>query len=146
MANLAVEAARVRRREHQAQEFSSTEYFINEVSDKIHMTLEQRMRVAVEYLRTKVTKNISIPVERDMLGNVTQRSLPGEYPRMETRMLQKTIFGETVVKSKHSIQGYLGTPMWYAIPLELEMNRSFLLRTFNEELGRVKRILTGPIV
>ena len=148
--NQAVLDAQARRQASQGASASNIEWYIKEVSNKITMTLEQRMRIAVEYLRSKTVKNISIPVVMGVgpLGGkvVIERSKPGEYPRAETTMLMKTLFGEVVKNVNGSISGYVGTPMHYAIPLELELDRSFLLRTFVEEKSRITRLLTGPIV
>jgi hypothetical protein len=125
-----------------------TEWFIKEVSDKIEMTLLQRVRLATEFLKNKVVLNISIPVERGIGRGgrvvVTKRSKAGEFPRAETTQLMKTIFRDTR-SGRGWAEGYCGTPIDYGVRLELKMNRSFLVRTLREEIGTVRRILLGPI-
>lgn len=146
--NQAVLDARARRPQAGAQDAINIEWYIKNVSDKVTMTMRQRMQVTLEYLRSKVVKNISLPVGYSISKTgrkyVSQRSVPGEYPRAETTMLMKTVF--TDIKEKGGqINGYIGSPMDYAIPLELEMDRSFLVRTLNEERSTITRLLTGPI-
>lgn len=147
--NKAVLAARARRKNAGAQNAENIEWFIEEVSNKIAMTLEQRMRIAVEYLRTKVVKNISRPVTIKIGPKggkiVTDRSKPGEFPKAETTMLMKTVFQDVKTHQDGSVSGYVGTPLDYGLTLETEMDRSFLIRTLNEERGTVTRLLTGPI-
>lgn len=145
--NAAVLSARARRDSSQAVSASNIEWYIKEVSDKITMTLERRMQVTVEYLRSKVVKNISKPVDivvGPKGGKNIVRSKPGEFPRADTTMLMKTVFGD-VKKTKTGVSGYLGTPMSYGPTLELEMERQFLTRTLYEEKPTVVRLLTGPI-
>lgn len=76
---------------------------------------------------------------------ISDRSKPGEYPKADTVQLLKTIFTDVVEIEPRCWAGYVGTPLMYGVVLELKMNRSFLLRTLNEERSKVMRILSGPI-
>jgi hypothetical protein len=147
--------AAIRRREKAAYRTAYTEWFINEVSDKVELTLSRRVRLATEFLKNKVVLNISIPVEKERMrvgkkGQrryrmvVTKRSKPGEFPRAETAQLMRTIF-RTSKTGRGWSEGYVGSPLDYSLRLELKLNRSFLVRTLREELGTVRRILSGPI-
>ena len=147
MPNEAVIAARQRRAANSHKDLTRIDWYIENVSDKIAMTMKQRMGIVLEYLLTRTKKNISIPVQivvGPRGGQHVERSKPGEFPRLDTTMLQKTLFTD-IKEDEKGIHGYLGTPMEYALPLELDMDRSFLRRTLNEERGRITKILTGPI-
>ena len=148
MPNQAVVAARQRRASRSGSDDVRIDWYIENVSNKIKMTLKQRMGIALEHLLSKTKKNISQPVT---VGTgprggrvVTDRSVPGEFPKLEYGMLQKTLFTD-IQEDKNNINGYLGSPLPYSIPLEMDLNRSFLRRTLNEEQSRITRILTGPI-
>lgn len=145
----AVVAARDRRESSAAARAVRFQWFIREVSDKVAMTLEQRMRVATNYLISKVVQNISRPVTKSKGprgGNVvTDRSKPGEYPKAETTQLMKTIFGDVRNLGDGNVEGYVGTPLDYGLILETKMDRSFLVRSLNENRDDIARILTGPI-
>jgi hypothetical protein len=144
-------AARARREARAGQGDVRIEWFIKEVSNKVRMSMKQRVRIASELLRSKVTKNISTPVVKEKGARgvtiVTERSEKGEFPRADTTQLMKTIFHTVVETSKGVFDGYVGTPLDYGLILEVSerLDRSFLLRTFNQERGRVDRILRGPI-
>ena len=147
----AVKAARGRRATRAGQEAVRIEWFIKNVSDKVEMSMEQRVKTATEFLRSKVVKNISKPVVKmgGRLGGtiVTERSKPGEFPRADTTQLMKTIFGITT-KNRGVFDGYVGTPLDYGLVLEISkpLNRSYLLRTFQEERSKITKILTGPLI
>lgn len=64
----AVLAARSRRTARAGRESDRTQWFVNEVSDKISLTLRSRVRLATEFVKTKIVKNISIPVGRKEVG------------------------------------------------------------------------------
>lgn len=144
----AVLAARARRQGGALQKVARIEWFIEEVSDKIRMTLAKRVKVATELVKSKVISNISTPVTKGAGPRggyvVIDRSKPGEFPRAETTQLMKTIFSD-VVESPNKTVGYVGTPLDYGLILELRMRRQFLTRTLREEQDSVRRILTGPI-
>lgn len=70
------------------------------------------------------------------------RSKPGEFPRADTTLLLKSIFlegpewtGETTVECR------VGMPLDYGVRLELQMQRSFLVRTLNEEWGQLQHVI-----
>lgn len=144
----AVLAARARRQQQGAARTSRIEWFIDEVSDKIEMTLEQRVRLATQLVKDKVIRNISRPVTKGTGPRggrvVTDRSVPGEFPKADTTQLMKTIFDD-YRESPNGFTGYVGTPLDYGLILEIKRDRSFLKRTLEEEMSTVKRILTGPI-
>ena len=143
----AVLDARARRSSVGGVKAARIEWFIDEVSSKIALTMRQRVRLATDFVMYKVVQNISTAVVKGKGpkgGKVTIRSKPGEFPRADTTQLMKTIF--TVYENrKNQSFGYVGTPLDYGLTLELKMNRKFLSRTLNEERTRVMRILTGPI-
>lgn len=124
------------------------QWFIREVSDKVSMTMEQRVRMATDYLLSKVVKNISVPVVKLVISKktrVTERSKPGEFPRADTTQLLKTTFSDVKKLTPAVTEGYVGTPLDYGLILETKLNRKFLTRTLQEEQGTIQRMLTGPI-
>ena len=147
--NARILAGRGRRAGASAAGEARIEWFIENVSNKMAMTLRKRMNMATQYLKDKVVRNISTPVIKSIGPRggrvVTGRSKPGEYPHAETTQLLKTVFREVRVISPGVIEGYVGTPLSYGLILETRMDRSFLVRTLNEELGTLRQLLTGPI-
>ena len=129
------------------------EWFIKEVSDKVMMTMEQRVLLAVNHLRDKVVKNISRPVTKTRVTGaggrsftrVSDRSKPGEFPKADTTLLMKSIFGDVTNPSEGVYDGFVGMPLMYGLVLETKMSRAFLSRTLYEEQSRITRLLTGPI-
>ncbi len=144
-----VRAARARRVIRAGKSEVRVELMLKEVVGKINLTLVQRVKLATELVKSRIIKNISIAVVKETgpMGGiiVTQRSIAGEFPRADTTHLMKTIFS-VVEKNKTGTSGYIGTPLSYGLILELKRNRSFLVRTLNEERSKVMRILTGPIL
>jgi hypothetical protein len=116
----------------------------------MNLGLKHRVQIATEHLRNRVVENISKPVTKAVGPNggvqVTQRSRPGEFPRADTTLLMKTIFGEVMESRPRVWEGYVGTPLDYGLILEVSprLDRSFLLRTFREESERIRKILTAP--
>lgn len=150
----AVMAARGRRAERAAKTAIRTEWFINNVLAKANVSFAQRVTIATEYLRSKVTVNISKPVTKSqvkMIRNgktvtrtrVTERSKPGEFPRADTTLLMKSLLTDVSEPIPRVHVGKIGTPLDYGVILELFRDRSFLLRTLNEERGVVMKILRG---
>jgi len=147
--SVAVEKARQRRVARADAKAARIEWFIDQVSNTVNLSMTQRVRTATEFLRSRVVKNISIPVTKATSRKtgrvvVLERSKPGEFPRADTTQLMKTIF-KKVKSTKSFAEGYVGTPLDYGLILETRMNRSFLVRTLREESTRIRRILTGPI-
>lgn len=143
-----VQAARGRRLSRADFESKRSEWFVKQVEEKVNLTLYQRTVLATEHVRAKVVTNISRPVTKTVIGNktvVTDRSVPGEFPKADTTNLMKTIFSQVTNRGKGVVDGYIGTPVDYGVILELYRDRSFLKRTLNEELETVKRIITGPL-
>lgn len=147
----AVLAARARRQAREREKQVKFEWYLDNVSDKVRLTMKQRMRIATTYVKDKVVKNISRPVTvgvgtRSRRRVVTDRSKPGEYPKADTKQLMRTIFDD-MREVNGSWEGYVGTPLDYGLILETseKLDRKFLQRTLDEERPTVTRILTGPI-
>jgi hypothetical protein len=126
------------------------QWFIKEVSDKIRMTLMNRMRMATAYLLSRTVKNISVPVTKTV-GKISgrivasDRSKPGEFPRADTTQLMKTVFSDVRQDMPGVVDGFIGTPLDYGVILETRMSREFLTRTLREEKRILISMLTGPI-
>ena len=148
MVSGAVAAAQARRGARKGKAEAKIEWFIDDVQKRTDLTFHQRVLIAIEYLRDKVVKNISIPVVKQVIGNrtrVTERSKPGEFPRADTTQLYKSIFSD-VVQTEKGFEGYVGTPQDYGMRLEMKMDRSFLRRTLMEEIPALERILGAKLV
>ena len=145
------DAARQRRVSKSKAATARVDWFIDNVANKVKMTMQQRVRLASAFLRDRVVINLSTPVRkiRSKLGRVwvdpASRSKPGEFPRADTTLLMKSIFSHTEESASGVYEGWVGTPIFYGLILELKMGRSFLLRTFNEEHNKLMAILNGPI-
>jgi len=100
-------------------------------------------------LLSAITKNIStaVTVGYGPKGGrvVTGRSRPGEYPHAETTQLMKTLFSDVRTNQDGSVDGFVGTPLSYGLILETRMDRSFLVRTLNEQANNIGLILTAPM-
>lgn len=128
------------------------EWFIKEVSNKVRLTIKQRVSIVTEHVRDKVVRNISRPVTvtTGPRGGrvVTNRSKTGEFPKADWTQLMKTIFSD-MRSSKGGMvwDGFIGTPIDYGVILETsqKLDRSFLVRTLREQTSIIRRILTGPI-
>ena len=141
----AVDAARARR--DPTADASMDEWFIDVVMMKVLLSFEQRMKLAVEYLKNKVVKNISKPVVKTVVGGrtrITGRSKAGEFPRADTTLLMKSVIGDVKRIGDNTIDGYVGTPVSYGVILELKKDRSFLRRTFAEQHSKMVKIMSGP--
>ena len=147
--NSSVRAGRQRRMKKVSARQVRIEWFIENVSMVISMTMRRRVTLATHLLKDRVVRNISLPVLKGIGPRggrvVTGRSKPGEFPRAETTQLMKTIFEAVLEVSLGDFTGYVGTPLDYGLILETRMNRSFLVRSYNESLFDIRRILTGPI-
>lgn len=147
----AVQAARTRRAQQGPKDQANIQWFLKEVSGKIEIAMVERVAMAVDYLRGRVDQNISVPVTKvkgKKTGRivVTERSKPGEFPRTDTTQLRKTLLAGTY-ESSQGPSGFVGTPLDYGLILEISprLNRSFLVRTLNEEKATITSMLTGPI-
>ncbi len=159
----AVEKARVRRLQVAVEKEARIEWFINDVLSRVNVSVKARVKLATNLVKTKVVKNISRPVTKikgprrrvakGQAGGgqfkagriaVSGRSKPGEFPKADTTQLMKTIFGEVREVSPGVFDGFVGTPLDYGLILEIQLDRSFLVRTFNEERSKIIRIITGP--
>lgn len=142
-------ASRARRGSVAKRQAVGLEWYGEKVFGKVAITLKGRMMQVTTVLRDKVVKNISRPVMKGTGPRggrvVTNRSKEGEFPKADTTLLMKSIFGIVKPAGKGAYDGYVGTPIDYGVILELRKNRLFLVRTLHEELSTVKRLLTGLI-
>jgi hypothetical protein len=144
--------ARARRTATAAASKTRWEWYLKEVNDKVAMTMRQRVRTATEYLKSRVIQNISRPVtkvEGKRSGRIVviDRSRSGEFPKADTTQLLKTIFSDVLETTPGVWDGFVGTPLDYGAILETSarLNRSFLVRTLNEERETITKMLTGPL-
>lgn len=144
-----VTAGRERRGIAAAERAVRIEWFIKNVSDRISLTMKQRVGMATEFVKSRVVHNISRSVRKGKGPRggtvVTGRSKAGEFPRADTKQLMRTVFSGVLQPRKGVWDGFIGTPLDYGVILEIRMDRSFLVRTLNEEMQNVKRLLSGPI-
>ncbi len=145
-------AARSRRGARAGKTKVETKWFIDDVVNKVSMTLHQRAILTKSFLESKVVQNISRPVTKrkgKRTGRIvaSNRSKAGEFPKADTTQLMKTIFGVVLPGGRNIWDIFIGTPLDYGLILETNkrLNRSFLVRTLREELPVVTKILTGPI-
>ena len=162
----AIERARQRRSDQAGQRALEIQWFVREVTATVVLPIPKRVRLATELVRAKVVRNISRPVTKTVSFSyvisvnpqtgkksrkrvshtvVSNRSKPGEFPKADTTLLMKTIFGDVVQVDQYSWHGVIGTPLDYGVSLELLMDRSYLVRTLYEEYSNVMAILSGPI-
>jgi hypothetical protein len=146
----AVLAAHARRAAVADQTKARFEWYINEVVAKVGMTMEARVRIATEILRSKVVENISKPVTKGTGPRggqvVKRRSKPGQFPRADTTLLMHTIFSGTRQHISGIWEGYVATPLDYGAILEIAMDRSYLVRTMKQMQPVLTKVLTGPII
>lgn len=142
-------AARARRPALTARRAAQVEWFGDQVQNRMDLTMRQRVMIATEMLKTKVVQNISRPVTKHSGPRgglvVTNRSKPGEFPKVDTALLMQSIFSDHRQITEQRIEGYVGTPIDYGVILEMQMQRSFLRRTLDEQRPTITRVLTGPI-
>lgn len=144
-----VEAARQRRAAYAGTAAVHLESFIDDFARRTDLTMSQRASVVAKYLQDKITRNISVPVVKapsPRTGHimVVERSKPGEFPRADSSTLRRSIFWDAKQDGSR-LSVFVGTPIGYAVPLELMMDRRFLTRTLDEERGTITRMLTGRI-
>lgn len=113
--------------------------FTDRITRQINAGMDQRVKLAAQLIRDKAVVNVSMPVGRNEKGTVTTRSLPGEFPRVETARLMRDIFTQRVARAHYRI----GTSLDYGVILETLLNRSFLRRTLREVRRRIRRILVS---
>jgi hypothetical protein len=133
----------------------------DKVAADLRAGMERRLTLAAAHLRNSVVKNISVPVGKAKIRGrvrVTDRSLPGEYPRADTSRLLRDIFfqveggAETrgaeaatvkraVGAGKRIVRAIVGTTLRYGAVHELGV-RPFLIRTWLEQRKLIHRIMT----
>jgi hypothetical protein len=126
------------------------EWFGQQIIEGLEIEFDKRLETVGQLLRDKVVANISLPVERSETGRVIQRSIRGEFPRAETTRLMKDIFWEktsraAALRPGGSLGVTVGTTLDYGLYLEVNLDRSFLRRTLEEERETVERILTRRV-
>ncbi len=109
------------------------------------LTLEERTVITTRMYADKVRENISVPVLDT--GTEVIRSKPGEYPRLESGDLRRSI-KQRVVKRRGQIWGEVWTELDYGLVLEYSkrLDRSFIERTWEEIWPKMEKILMGRIV
>lgn len=148
----AVEEARLRREARAVVSQIRIEWFIEDVLNKVGASMAKRVRIATEYLHSKITLNISKAVvvgtgPRSGRRVVIERSKRGEFPRADTTQLMKTLIRDVKQDEAGQWSGYVGTPLSYGLILETDedLDRKFLVRTLNEERDKIAQILDGPL-
>lgn len=127
-------------------------WYIDEVVGKIGRITRGRTSKELKFLKAKVVENISKPVTRTVGPRggvrVTGRSKPGEYPKLETGRLAKSIFVMEFRNTKNKWDGYVATGSEHGAILELSqtLDRSYIRRTFNEEIDGVLKRITKRIL
>jgi len=111
------------------------------VEGVIYKDMSEKMGKAVKMIRFRTVKNIT---KRVVLyrspGSPVSRSKPGMYPYFDTGKLAHSILG-LVKEYKHgSWEGYVYTNVDYSLYLERDLDRSFLVRTFNENYDALRRL------
>ena len=106
--------------------------------------LRNRIQIVGHYLKNKTQENVSVLVDMDSRGNVTQRSRPGEFPRMETGELRDSI---KVDFENSGLNASVSVGAEHGIKLEVykRWNRSFLVRTLQEEKQYIRSIMMKPL-
>ncbi len=131
-------------------------WFRERLEKGLKVSLRQRVKVAVQFLEDRIRQNVSRPVTKTkrQRGKATgnppvkagSRSKPGEFPKAETTQLMKTLFHDvSAANAPGGPVGFVGTPLDYGLILETKMKRSFLRRTLNEEMTKVRTILTAGL-
>ena len=136
-------AARVNRSNVQIQ------WFDQQLMQGVEMTTRKRVSFAAQWLRDRIVINISRPVRKIRGGKSksgktkTQvdresRSKPGEFPKADTTRLMKDVFWQ---KTHGGSTAQVGVTLDYGLYLEVFMDRSFILKTFNQEHAMLSKIL-----
>ena len=122
----------------------------------VSLTVKQRVEEAAKHLETKIVQNISKAVVKEVVRRrsretgrlrkktvVTERSKKGEFPRADTTHLMKSIFSGVYSDGKDGWIGYVGTPLYYGLILEVseELDRRYMTKTFEQELPAIEAIL-----
>lgn len=122
-------------------------WFGEQVKKDVRIGMRARVGWAAQTLRDRVVVNINDPVRRftgPRSGRVqvdpTSRSKKGEFPKADTTRLRTDIFWQRTIGD--TPEAIVGTTLDYGLRLELHMNRSFLRRTMNDFLPKIKHILT----
>lgn len=130
-------------------------WFDQRIAAGVKMTANARVAFAAQTLRDQIVVNIGKPVKKYRVHirgktkgggksrsatrvDPSSRSKPGEFPRVDTSRLLKDIFWDKVGDGSKAI---VGTTLDYGLILEVFMDRSFILRTYEEMKGELAKIL-----
>ncbi len=119
-------------------------WFGAKVAASVSRGMTARLAVAGSLLRDEIKVRISLPVVK-VKGRVVLRSKPGEFPRLETGHLRRSIF--SIMEDDHTVA--VGSPLDYALYLELGTSRMeprpYLARTLLDKQSDLERILLAPL-
>ncbi len=111
------------------------------VEKSLNLNIDKRLSLVGLGLQEQTQANLSVPVTKNQAGEVIVRSRPGEFPRLETALLRNSIFFDR----PDTAEVRVGTTVLYGLILEVRMDRSFLVRTLNENLKGIEAVLTAPM-
>jgi len=127
------------------------QWYGRQVRDNVRMTAARRIQLVGQLLRDKVVINLSTPVRKykgprskRIQVDPASRSKPGGFPHAETTRLMKDIFYEMEPKAAGgtvAAAAIVGTTLDYGLILETKRDRSFLVRTLNEEASALGAVL-----
>ena len=98
---------------------------------------KEKLNIAVVKVDRKRTRDTSRGPKGSGYKEVTQRSLPGEFPRKDTGMGQQSVFNRAVGPNKRQV-GVGGNAPYMAI-LELSMNRLGSVAALEKDRERIAK-------
>ncbi len=110
----------------------------DEFFEEVRGQIRANIGTAAEVLKADIQENIGIQGVPE-----ARRSYRGEFPRMETGDLQRSIQVSGPTESNDTITAKVGSNLPYAQVLEEEMDRSFLARTLHENEDNYAQIIIG---
>lgn len=119
-------------------------WFDKQRISELDQEMRRRMEIVMALLERDLKQAVSVPVGRDSFGRVTERSVPGEFPRLETGALKASIDSKVVRDGKNSWAGLIWAKKPYGYILEKKMDRLFLKAIYYKNLHKIKRELTRP--
>jgi len=101
---VAIEVARARRVARASEKEIEIRWFINQAAQQVIMPLRQRVRLATEFVRSRVVQNISRPVTKTVVTRVTKdktlrdtdfaRLAAGKEVRERVKKVQQTVVSD----------------------------------------------------
>lgn len=110
--------------------------YAKELERLVDRAAAANMVKALVWLKAQMQRNVNVGGSR---GN---HSMPGEYPRKITGVLQGRIFWRKPRQAGKSVVGEIGTDLFYGVIHEVK-NRSYIRRTLYENRKVVGRIMGG---